>query len=476
MAKKTKHSISDVQAFRAALDSVLTLCMYEIHEEWGLELLDKYINNLMLVQSGAITPLQLKRDFSPVQSITYLNESFEEVGSRKKLADDRKFAMLSLSGVMRLEGGWCHDGVRGLADNLYKLYADETIAGIYLRTTTGGGEATAGQLLSSALLDRNKPVLAHIELGASAGFRTILNTDYRLLAHSAAGVGSIGSMFSYNKKRLKELKDTMVDIYSRISPMKNLEFRELMKGNKEPLYKRATANAQNLVDAVLEAIPNIDTAALEGGMYYGQEAIDANMVHGIGTRNEALTILTGLAEKAGTIATSYSTTAIIHNKNSQDMTFSEFLLNEWNRVFGTTLKASDEAGNKTAIQAQKPLADLVEEAVSSKLMALNSSFSDLQNKLTAETEARQTLEASVVAAKATNATSMQALQTKYNDLEVKATALQATNVALTSEIAGLRGGEEAGNNDGGGGAAPHGAEAQFVDALAKVTVSNESKY
>ena len=209
-------------------------------------------------------------------------------GDINGFADGKKvIAMLTLSGVMRSESGPSAPGVAQLADQIMMLGNDPAVSGILLRVRSGGGESMSADLLRVGIQGSRAPVVVLADRMGSAAVYGTLDAAEIIASSDRARVGSIGSLISVNSKLLKQYSKEVVDHYSDLSPDKNLEFRELLKGNLEPLLAMVRTDAEEFREDVRRHRPLQGSAAtvektLSGGMFAAQEAKARGLVDGVG--------------------------------------------------------------------------------------------------------------------------------------------------------------------------------------------------
>lgn len=193
-------------------------------------------------------------------------------------------AVVPLKGVMMLEDTMCQTGALSLAQELNNLYLDESVNEIALEVNSGGGQSDAGYVVQNAIANRNKPVKAWVHLAGSAAYNAIVGCDGIYPSNKSAQLGSIGSLYSINKKMVEQYKEEYDDIYAKQSAKKNYAERQYMQGNKEPLFKKATEGAQMFIDTV-HSLRDISTEVDTGEIFSAEKAIS------IGLADEIITSL-----------------------------------------------------------------------------------------------------------------------------------------------------------------------------------------
>lgn len=207
--------------------------------------------------------------------------------------------VIPLVGTMFTEDQACGPrGVRSIVNEIYQTYNDPNYSGILIQGNTGGGQSSAGRILDSALMDKNKPVVVHATMLASAGIMGTLHAT-EIMGDVYSEFGSIGSYISIDKDLINYYKEAIDDIYAEQSSNKNLEFREYIAGNKKPMQDYINKNAQVFIDSVkgkLKGTEAVIAETLKGGMYQAKDAKRRGLIDSIGTRKQAINRLVSLIQ------------------------------------------------------------------------------------------------------------------------------------------------------------------------------------
>jgi len=132
---------------------------------------------------------------------------------------------MRLDGVMLSSSGPYTYGADYQAEKLRMAYQNDRIKAIVLEVNSGGGEALAGAMLSEAVAGKNKPVVAWVQIAASAAYLAISAADEIVLATPYAQVGSIGAYVSIDRAALAYYAENVLSIYATQSSDKNKDFR-----------------------------------------------------------------------------------------------------------------------------------------------------------------------------------------------------------------------------------------------------------
>lgn len=198
-----------------------------------------------------------------------------------------------MQGAMRVQDGWCSDGVQSLSNKFYDAYGNPNIVGILFDVDSGGGESDAGVLMKRTLEDKNKPIVSLVTTLGSAAVMATLPSDEIIALSEHSRIGSIGSFISLNKKAIAEYAENTEDIYSAVSDDKNIEFRELLMGNSDKLRKMVTDSAKLFQKDVkkfrnLQGSPETIEQTVRGGMFFAKDAKSRGLIDSIGTTNYAI--------------------------------------------------------------------------------------------------------------------------------------------------------------------------------------------
>lgn len=240
--------------------------------DYGLTALHQYWSDLALIQGG----------------VSFADLGYAEKRARQKPQFSDDIALLTLEGVMRMEDGISHRGIKSLAQDIEFANKDPRYKGIMLEINSGGGEALSGEYLKNALAESYKPVVAYGHTVGSAAYLAALGTNEIIMSGKMARAGSIGAMITINKKLLDEYKANYMSVYASQSTEKNSEFRSMLEGNSDLIQKSVDGAAQIFIDAVMEARNIKDSKATKGGMFYADEALRIGLIDGIGSRQYAI--------------------------------------------------------------------------------------------------------------------------------------------------------------------------------------------
>lgn len=201
-------------------------------------------------------------------------------------------AHLKLSGVMRSESAASTRGVDALERDLRQAYSNPNIEAVILEINSGGGESIAAWKLHNVIQERNKAVVSYVHVAASGAYLAAIASDEIVVSSKGSRLGSIGALFTIDKRILAEYSEHILDVYADQSPNKNLEMRAAVTGDFGPLKKEANRVAldfQNAVRSSRELAGDEQTIAhtLSGPMFPASEAIRRGLADMAGNFNLA---------------------------------------------------------------------------------------------------------------------------------------------------------------------------------------------
>jgi protease-4 len=284
--------------FNRDIDIFLMQGELHIEQSWAMEQLSTYLQELELLRAGAkYSELGISQRRAASMPGVILSGG-KVVNDPAVLRDPSvtpsgSFALLRLNGVMRASDGASSYGINTLVNDLIAAVDNPNIDGILLEVNTGGGEATAGQILQAAIADSPKPVVVYGHMIASAGIMGTLGADEIIASTDMARMGSIGTFITIDKYLPKWYGNYYEDIYADKSTNKNEEFRAYLAGDKGPLIK----SVNMLNDAFLATVQkfrdlkgNVEET-LSGRMFFAPDAKRRGLIDGIGNFNYAISRL-----------------------------------------------------------------------------------------------------------------------------------------------------------------------------------------
>ena len=249
-----------------------------------------YLNEVLMNISIDPTYLATMRDES--LQISYIDSN----NKLSRSSTSNSIGIVTFAGMMTNQGGMCTKGMDDYDREMRRLYADPDVIGIITEIDTGGGYLTAADMMYNTHLDKNKPVVCLSPYLCSAGIKGTLPVD-EIIAMSISSIfGSIGVMYSLDKKFAEEYDELYDDIFSDHSPDKQGMSRKYKAGDKSGYRDMATSldvvfmsdvkKHRPLKKSVYNS-PSQIKETLSGGVWTAGEAKKRGLVDSIGTRNQA---------------------------------------------------------------------------------------------------------------------------------------------------------------------------------------------
>ncbi len=202
-------------------------------------------------------------------------------------------AVIPIRGIIMKDDVEC--GPRGsvsLTKDVQAADANPNIKSILLVVSSPGGTTAYTDILSAAITNCNKPVIAFVEgLAASAAYWIISGADKIICSSDLDTIGSIGTMLEYMdmKPYFEKAGVVIHEVYATLSTEKNQMLADLRAGNYEPLRKELLDRINSKFHAnVMANRPNLAPSTLTGKTYFASDAIALGLVDEIGSYEYAL--------------------------------------------------------------------------------------------------------------------------------------------------------------------------------------------
>lgn len=270
-----------------------------IDAEFALDSYLAYLQEIQLLAAGAPYSelgIGLRRHEQQPQAVSMANgnvihETYRLYNSGEPIPPG-SIAHLKLSGVMRSESAASTRGVDALERDLRQAYSNPNIEAVILEINSGGGEAIAAWKLHNVIQERNKAVVSYVHVAGSGAYLAAIASDEIIVSSKGSRLGSIGALFTIDKRILAEHSEHILDVYADQSPNKNLEIRSALIGDLGPLKKEANRVAldfQNAVRSSRELLGDEQTVShtLSGPMFPASEAIRRGLADMAGNFNLA---------------------------------------------------------------------------------------------------------------------------------------------------------------------------------------------
>ena len=259
--------------------------LWHIEQNFAIKELNRYFSELNAVANGvpySALGIGERRETSRPRLDTVKVKGGKE---------EKKIAHFRVNGVMRAHDGMSGQGMQSLADAINAADTSPDVIGHIVEFDSGGGEATAGDMLSQAISSTKKPVVAVCHSCLSAAYMAASQAGVVLLASKISELGSIGAMMEINKAFVEFYKQKIDAIYSKKSPRKNEEFRAYLDGNKEPLTDLVTRVDEAFMELVKTSRQQITDETLTGAVFMGDDAINNGLADGYGSVETAKSII-----------------------------------------------------------------------------------------------------------------------------------------------------------------------------------------
>ncbi len=287
----------------------------------------------------------------------------------------------NIHGVMLMHDTVCGPrGMISIGKQLQKADRNMHVKAHVLNIYSPGGQAHYSHELANIVNGLKKPIVGFVnQMGFSAAYHQLAATDEIMLSSELAGVGSIGTLISYDDMTEKREKEgvTYRVIRSRFSPEKakynfdnpsDEEIEEIQEDLIDPFAVEFQKHVHSMRPQATGKVgvlgkPGTQSGVFEGGLYHGQAAIDAGLADSIGTLDQAIERAWELSQ-----ATSYKSNNNLRNENMQ-------FVDKANQ--NGTISQED---HQTAI-----------DAVNAELTTANTTISSLQDQVKAAQLANQQL-------------------------------------------------------------------------------------
>lgn len=211
-------------------------------------------------------------------------------------APENSIAVITITGAMTKYDQYCGPaGMETKSNLLQRCYANANIEGIVLKVDSGGGESLSWRLMKETIGQRNKPIIGFAyDCACSAAYGLLSCCDMIVANSELAEIGSIGSygtILDYRDKLEKEgIK--LIEIYATASKDKNLEFREALNGNLEPLRAKIDVLTEDFIKHIENSRVDQLTSDRKvwgtGKTFYAKEALGLGLIDKIDSFNNIL--------------------------------------------------------------------------------------------------------------------------------------------------------------------------------------------
>lgn len=189
---------------------------------------------------------------------------------------------------------WNYLGTQSMMRILSSIDRNPNVSGVVLNIDSGGGMVSGTAEFADFISRMQKPTISYTnDYQCSAAEWIASACQYKMAGPFASAIGSIGTLMSFQdfSAMFEKWGAKIYEIYADQSSEKNIDFRELMKGNEKP-YKQ---HLNNITDNFISTIKanygedlQDDGHVFKGKTYTSEEALNIGLVQEIGTINDAL--------------------------------------------------------------------------------------------------------------------------------------------------------------------------------------------
>ncbi|MFV8336450.1 S49 family peptidase [Flavobacterium sp. RSP29] len=274
-------------------------------------------------------------------------------------------------------------GTQTIMSILESWKSNDNIIGVVMDYNSGGGQVSGTREVSRYIFDYTKPIVSYSnDLVGSAAFYMYSAGKYRIINQYSDLIGCIGAMwYSIDLQgAIEKAGGTVNEFYADNSPEKNLQSRELKKGNERPLIEKILNPSADLFHSdIKEFMPSISEKALKGDVFNPDEALKEGLADSFGTLQDAIDKVIELHNASDNFNTNTNNTM-----NGKNLPFLQAVLG-----LDTPLASTEENGSYLNTDQL--------EMAENRLVELDASNSALQTELDAalaNTEAQEELTAS----------------------------------------------------------------------------------
>lgn len=188
---------------------------------------------------------------------------------------------------------WYQIGTQTMINWLRMLDTEPSVSGILFNIDSGGGMVAGTPEFVDTIRDLTKPTIAYTNgVQASAAQWIASGCDYQMAGEHADTLGSIGTFLSFQdfSALFEKYGAKIYEVYAPESTLKNMDYRELMKGNEKPYEKYLSEITQKFIQTIQTNIPDLkdDDKVFKGEIYNAEEALEIGLIQEIGTIEQAL--------------------------------------------------------------------------------------------------------------------------------------------------------------------------------------------
>lgn len=315
-------------------------------------------------------------------------------------------AIVNLEGPLLKRGGMCSYGMVDQADLIKDLADCPNVTGIILNIDSPGGEADGTQLLADTILEAKKkrPIIALINDGmaASAAMWIASAATEIFVTQKTDQIGSIGvftKVADWNSHYKDYLKLSVQDIYAPQSTEKNIEYREAIGGNIEPMQEDLSVLAEQFINAVAKNREGKikGEAWKTGKMFYATEGKKIGLIDGIATFDQVIARITKLSTPNISNPNSKKTTTMSFEKTLTAAKATAFAVTDEGFAMqeAELTNVENEIARLQAVEAELTIANATILTLNENLVIANSTATQLKEKADKRKAKITTLEAEI---------------------------------------------------------------------------------
>lgn len=340
-----------------------------------------------MYQSGAFNGMVATKE-NPIQVLFYnasTNVSYGKFAADFSKIEKGSIAVVPVMGAM-MRDSYCTfsdgfvSGTRDLEATVKALDENENVDGIVFYINSPGGQADGNESLSRVIASTKTPTVGFFEGMASAAVYAFQGIKELYAAETQSYWGSIGTYISIADDTAfwESMGINYMDIYAPQSTEKNIEFREAINGNQEPMKELLSKLTDSFIKTVKKARPQLqdDGHVFKGKLYSAADALKIGAIDGIKNLEFAIERARILGKKAKKQTTTNQNTEIMSAENEEKLSF-------WDRIFGKATAKEVETDLNKVENSTKEL--------QTKFEALEKEFATAQAAIIEKTSQLDTL-------------------------------------------------------------------------------------
>lgn len=307
----------------------------------------------------------------------------------------QKIAIIPLQGLLTLEpyynywGEIIAPGTKQVAEQIEEATNDPNCLGVVLLGNSGGGYAIASGVIISAIQtfkESGKTIVGAVEgLCGSLAYEIFSYCDAIIATHNACMIGCIGSQITLqdSSKMYEAFGMKTITIKSTLTPQKNYEIEQALKGNSKPILENwIDPGAADFIASVKANRPNVSEMALKGSTLLSQKALENGLIDDImNLKSITQKIFGGKTFEQSNVT----------NQTDEEMSLSLIKLGVIASMLQVQLKneaGSDLNAEEILDAVQSKLSPLLEQH--SKVSGLENKITELENSISSLTTEKQT--------------------------------------------------------------------------------------